>query len=278
MALTVGIDLGTTYSVISYIDPQSKKAVILPNRFKNKTTPSAVGFNPDGTYVIGEAAKSMEEGGDPNVASFYKLHMGDPNYKYTYYGKEYTACDLSSLFMKRMIEEAEVVAGDKIKDAVITVPAYFVDAQRNDTIKAGKAAGLNVLNIISEPTAACVAYGLNDESVSQKILIYDLGGGTFDVTIAEIQAENIKVLATNGHHQLGGRDWDSALVEWMNQKFYDETGVDITEDAEAAAANMIKAEKAKIQLTTSKSTDFVITDGYQKIKVTLTRDEFDDIA
>lgn len=278
MSITVGIDLGTTFSVISYIDPATKKAVILKNKFGRPTTPSAVGFNMDGSYVIGEEAKAMEEAGNVNTASFYKLHMGDHNYKYTIMGKQYTSCELSSLFLKRLVEDAEKVIGDQITDAVITVPAYFEDASKNDTLHAGEAAGLHVINIISEPTAACVAYGLNDSSVNQKILIYDLGGGTFDVTIAEIKRDAISVLATNGHHQLGGQDWDREIVRWMNDKFYEETGTDISEDPEIAAMNIVKAEKAKIQLSASHSTEVTISDDYQKVKAVLTREEFENLT
>lgn len=278
MSLTVGIDLGTTYSVIAYIDPLTKKPVIIKNRYGNSTTPSAIGFNPNGTYVIGEDAKTMEEAGDVNTTSFYKLHMGDHSYKVKIYGKEYTAMELSALFLKRLVEDAESTIGEKIRDAVITVPAYFEEASKNDTIKAGELAGLNVINIISEPTAACVAYGLNEGSGDKKILIYDLGGGTFDVTIAQVSKESIDVLGTNGHHQLGGRDWDSALCEWMVTKFYEETGVDISGNEEIAAINMVKAEKAKKQLSISTFTDITVDDGEQKCKFRLTREEFESLT
>ncbi len=278
MSLTVGIDLGTTYSVIAYIDPSTRKPAIIKNRYGNSTTPSAIGFNSNGTYVIGEDAKIMEEAGDVNTASFYKLHMGDHSYKIRIYNKEYTAMELSALFLKRLVEDAERSVGEKIKDAVITVPAYFEEASKNDTIKAGEIAGLNVINIISEPTAACVAYGLNEGSGDKKILIYDLGGGTFDVTIAQVSKESIDVLGTNGHHQLGGRDWDSAMVEWMAARFYEETGVDISDNEEVTATNMVKAEKAKKQLSTSSVTEITVDDGEKKCKFKLTRDEFEDMT
>ncbi len=278
MSLTVGIDLGTIYSVIAYIDPTTKKPVIIKNKYNNSTTSSAVGFNPDGTYVIGEDAKTMEESGDVNTASFYKLHMGDLNYKYSFYGRQYTAMELSALFLKRLVEDAESKMGQKIKDAVITVPAYFEEASKNDTMKAGKLAGLNVINIISEPTAACVAYGLNEDGQDRNILIYDLGGGTFDVTIARVTKSSIDVLGTNGHHQLGGREWDIALTEWMATKFYEETGIDISGNEEIAATNMVKAEKAKRQLSIANFTDITIDNGEQKCKVRLTRDEFEALT
>lgn len=278
MPRIVGIDLGTTYSVIAYIDDSTKDPVIIKNKNGNYITPSAVGFVGDGSYVIGEDAKAMEEVGDVNTASFYKLHMGDHNYKYKFLGKTYTAKDLSSLFLKRLIEDAEKTIGDKITKAVITVPAYFEDAAKNDTLEAGKAAGVEVLNIINEPTAACVAYGLREDGNGRKILIYDLGGGTFDVTIANVKSDSIDVLGTIGHHQLGGRDWDSAVADWLADKFLDETGTDLSEDSEMAATLMIKAEKAKRQLTASSVTEITVDDGNNKCKFKLTRGEFEDLT
>lgn len=275
MSIRVGIDLGTTYSIIAYIDPSTKKPVIIKNKYGSSTTPSAIGFKSDGTYVIGEDAKIMEESGDINTASFYKLHMGDHTYKIRINGKEYTAMELSALFLKRLVEEAENTVGEKIIDAVITVPAYFEEASKNDTIKAGEIAGLNVINIISEPTSACVAYGLNKGCDDKKILIYDLGGGTFDVTIAQVRDKSIDVLGTNGHHQLGGRDWDAALTEWMATKLYEETGIDISDNEEITSANMVKAEKAKKQLSTTSFTEITVDDGENKCKFKLTRDEFE---
>ena len=278
MSLTVGIDLGTTYSVIAYIDSVTKKPTIIKNRYGNPTTPSVIGFNSDGSYVIGEDANTMKEAGDINTASFYKLHMGDHSYKISLYDRQYTAMDLSSLFLKRLVEDAEKTVGQKIKDAVITVPAYFEEAQKNDTIKAGEQAGLNVINIISEPTAACVAYGLNEDGINRKILIYDLGGGTFDITIAQVNKSSIKVLGTNGHHQLGGRDWDFAICEWMTSSFYEETGIDISEDKEIIAINMSKAEKAKKQLSVTNFTDITVDNGEKKCKFRLTRDIFESLT
>lgn len=278
MALTVGIDLGTTYSVIAYIDPQSRKPAIIKNKYGSNTTPSAIGFLSDGSYVIGEDAKNMEEAGDVNTASFYKIHMGDHDNKISIYGKKYTAMNLSALYLKRLVEEAEKTVGDRIENAVITVPAYFEDAARNDTLKAGEAAGLHLMNIISEPTAACVAYGLNADSKERKILIYDLGGGTFDVTIAGVKQRSIDVLATNGIHQLGGRDWDKAIAEWLADMFQEETGVDISEDSELSATNMVKAENAKKQLSSANSTEITVSDGKQKCKFRLTRELFESLT
>lgn len=278
MSLTVGIDLGTTYSVVACIDSSTKKPVIIKNRYGNTITPSAIGFNPDGSYVIGEDAKIMEESGNVNTASFYKLHMGDHSYTISIYGRQYTAMDLSALFLKRLIEDTEKTVGQKITDAVITVPAYFEESSKNDTIQAGQKAGLNVLNIISEPTSACVAYGLNEDGTEKKILIYDLGGGTFDVTIAKVSSNSIDVIGTNGHHQLGGRDWDSAICEWMATKFYEETGTDISGNEEIYATNMVKAEKAKKQLSITTFTDITVDDGEHKCKFRLTRDEFESLT
>lgn len=278
MGLSVGIDLGTTYSVVAYVDGKTKQPTIIKNKLGKNITPSVVGIHCDGTYVIGEDAKLMEEEGDINTASFYKLHMGNHNHKIFICDKEYTALDLSSLYLKRLIEEAKKVIGEDITDAVITVPAYFEDPARNDTMKAGKNAGLNILNIISEPTAACVAYGLREDGLERKILIYDLGGGTFDVTIAQVKKDSIEVLGTNGHHQLGGRDWDAAIASWLTNSFLEETGIDISNDSEVAAANMVKAEKAKQQLTTAQSVDIIVDNGEQKCRFKLTRGEFEELT
>lgn len=275
MPRIVGIDLGTTYSVIACVDDVTKMPEIIPNKYGKSTTPSVIGFREDG-YVIGEDAKSMEEMGDVNTASFYKLHMGDHRYKYSFFGKEYTAADLSAMFMKRLIEDAEKSLGDVISKAVITVPAYFEDAARNDTIKAGESSGLEVLNIINEPTAACVAYGLSGGN--KKVLIYDLGGGTFDVTIAKVTADSIDVIGTIGHHQLGGRDWDCAVADRLSEWFRSETGVDLSENSEMAAELMFKAENAKKQLTASTETEITVDDGTRKRKFKLTRDEFEDLT
>lgn len=278
MALTVGIDLGTTYSVVAYINPQTKEPEIIKNRFGKATTPSAIGINADGSYVIGEDAKAMEEAGDVNTASFYKLYMGDHNHKINIRGTNYTAMDLSAMFLKRLIEDSEKSIGDKIDRAVITVPAYFEDAARNDTIKAGEAAGLEVLNIISEPTAACVAYGLKPDGRNRKILIYDLGGGTFDVTIAQLTSNSIDVLGTIGHHRLGGCNWDEAIVQWLVDSFMEETGIDISENEEVMSTLMAKAEKAKIQLTNATFTEIGVDADGTKRRFRLTREYFEDLT
>ena len=278
MALIVGIDLGTTYTVISYIDQVTKEPRIIKNKKGNNTTPSVIGFTSENEYVIGEEAKSMEEVGNVNTASFYKLHMGDHGYKVTLYGKEYTARELSGLFLKRLIEDAEQTMREKISRAVITVPAYFEEAAKNDTIAAGQAAGLEVMNIINEPTAACVAYGLKEDGSDKKILIYDLGGGTFDVTVAEVKKDSISVKGTIGHHSLGGRDWDGAIADWLAERYLDETGIDISEDSEASAENMIKAEIAKRQLTSSIYADISVGSGKDKRKFRLTRHDFEELT
>ncbi len=278
MSLIVGIDLGTTYSVVSYIDPVTKEPRIIKNSNGNNTTPSAIGFTSPNSYTIGEDAKVMEELGNINTASFYKLHMGDHNYKISIMGREYTAKDLSSLFLKRLIEDAEKSVGQKITKAVITVPAYFQDAAKNDTLEAGKNAGLEVLNIINEPTAACVAYGLKEDGKNRTILIYDLGGGTFDVTIASVKNDCISVLGTIGHHELGGRDWDKAISDWLEAQFLEETGIDISDDSETIAANMVKAENAKKQLTNASVVEITVDNGEQKCKFKLTRQDFEDLT
>lgn len=277
MPRIVGIDLGTTYSVVACMNEVTKLPELIRNKYGNTVTPSVIGFSEDG-YVIGEDAKSMEELGDVNTADFYKLHMGDCGYKYTFFGKTYTAADLSAMFLKRLIEDAEKTVGDKISKAVITVPAYFEDAARNDTIQAGKSAGLEVLNIINEPTAACVAYGLCESVEEKTVLIYDLGGGTFDVTIARVTSDSIDVIGTIGHHSLGGRDWDSAIADWIAERFKIETGLDLSEDCEMAAELAIKAETAKKRLTASTETEITVDYGGFKRKLKLTREEFEDLT
>lgn len=255
MGLTVGIDLGTTYSVIAYIDPSTNTPHIIKNELGFNTTPSAVVFDVHGGVRIGEEAKTEQEMGNPNVASFYKLEMGHANYSIQLAGKMYNATDLSAAFLKELVRQAEKSVGEKIENAVITVPAYFEDLERNNTMIAAEKAGLKVLGIINEPTAAAIAYGLKNQDGMRNILIYDLGGGTFDVTIAEITEEEIIVKGSAGKHFLGGKNWDEAIVNWVAQQFEDEFSEVFLEDKDAFNACMIKAEKAKRTISTAPYAD-----------------------
>lgn len=255
MGLTVGIDLGTTYSVVAYIDPVSNTPRIIKNELGFTTTPSVVVVDARGDVRIGEDGKTEQEMGNPNTASFYKLEMGHPNFSVQLSGKNYTATDLSSLFLKELIRQSENTIGEKIDNAVITVPAYFEDPERNSTIEAATRAGLNVLGIINEPTAAAIAYGLRNQSDMRNILIYDLGGGTFDVTIAEITSKEIIVRGSAGKHFLGGKNWDEAITNWIAEQFEDEFSESFLEDKDAYNACMVKAEKAKRTLSTAPYAD-----------------------
>ena len=276
MGITVGIDLGTTYSVAAYIDPATKKPVVLKNAYGFNTTPSVICFAPDGTYTIGMDAKNSSEAGDPNAAAFYKLEMGNKFYHFSSFGNDYTAADLSALFLKEFISQVKAASGLDIEKAVITVPAYFEDLERNNTMNAGEAAGLKVLNIINEPTAAAIAYGLRSNDNYRNILIYDLGGGTFDVTAAEITGDNIRVLGTNGRHFLGGKNWDEAICNWLVEKFYDEFGESFDEDKDTYNLYMVKAEQAKRQLTSAPYVDISVSYEGNTGRYRLTEQEFRD--
>ncbi len=274
MGLTVGIDLGTTYSVVAYIDPETNSPKIIPNEMGAHTTPSVVMFDARGNVLIGEAAKAEQEIGNPDTASFYKLEMGHPDYKVCLGGKDYTATDLSAGFLKELIRQAEHSVGQKIDNAVITVPAYFEDPERNSTILAGKRAGLQVLGILNEPTAAAIAYGLRGSSDMRNILIYDLGGGTFDVTIAEITDAEVRVRGTAGKHFLGGKNWDEAVTNWVAEQFEEEFGESFLEDPESFNACMVKAEKAKRALSTAPYADITMEYEGQTGKYRLTNELF----
>lgn len=278
MGITVGIDLGTTYSACAHIDPATRSPRIIKNAAGFPTTPSVVAFSPLGEIKIGEEAKIEQEIGNPNTASFYKLEMGHPNYSVTLAGKDYTAADLSAAFLKEFLRQVSGTVGQKIDQAVITVPAYFEDPERNATIAAAKQAGLEVLGIINEPTAAAIAYGLNDQNGMRNILIYDLGGGTFDVTVAEITSDAIVVKGSAGKHFLGGKNWDQAVTNWVAEQFEDEFGVSFADDKDAYNACMVKAEKAKRLLSTAPYADITFEYEGDTGKYRLTNELFKEVT
>ena len=222
MATFVGIDLGTTNSVVAYRNAYGRPEVI-PNREGQNITPSVVYFGTD-PPAVGQEAKEWARLGNEEIASFFKPHMGSPLYQLRFHGRDYDATDLSALVLRRLKEDAEAKLGEPVDRAVITVPAYFADAQRKATIDAGNAAGLEVLRIINEPTAAALAYGLQKTGSEETVLIYDLGGGTFDVTVARITPDEIAVLATAGDHDLGGKNWDDRIATFLSEKFAADTG------------------------------------------------------
>ncbi|MDV2998276.1 MAG: Chaperone protein DnaK [Chroococcidiopsis sp. SAG 2025] len=245
----IGIDLGTTYSVVSYINSYGQPEVI-PNDIGQRITPSVVDLtsNPP---LVGEEAKDKQALGDEGVYAFFKRDMGNSHALYIEKGKQYTPIDLSAIVLSHLKRCAEEHLGQTVTDAVITVPAYFNNMQREATIKAGKQAGLNVLRIINEPTSAALAYGIRPTEKNSKILVYDLGGGTFDVSIVEVTPSELRVITTAGDHMLGGKDWDDRILLYLSEKFEEEFGVELAD--EDFNDLMVLAEKTKVSLSTKQS-------------------------
>lgn len=276
MTLAIGIDLGTTNSAIAYVDEHAKP-VVIPNNLGETTTPSVICFKGH-EQLIGEEAKEMQALGMYPVAIFFKRQMGDDLFIFHADGVDYSATELSTLLLKKIKRDAENFLGKPVTDAVIAVPAYFRDRERNATIAAGRAAGINVLQVINEPTAAAVAYGLNQSASEQTILIYDLGGGTFDVTLLTFEKKQIRVLNSDGDHQLGGKDWDDRIIEYLASQFEDEFGIDPLEDAESLADLLVQAEEAKKRLSSFEKTRISISHEGQKGRYELDRNTFERIT
>ena len=247
MAKVLGIDLGTTFSAAAYMDPQTGMPKIIPNSEGKTTTPSVVMFDGD-DVVVGEQAKSNSMLDPYNVVQFVKRNMGNPDYSFERdNGETYKAEDISAIILKRVVADAEAYLDDKVTGAVITVPAYFSDAQRKATINAGQIAGLNVLAVINEPTAAALSFGMSKAAAGQNIMVYDIGGGTFDVTIIHVAEDGkMNVVATGGDRNLGGFDCDNALMNYVTDQFEEQTGVDMTDDDEAMQELREEWESAKI--------------------------------
>lgn len=267
MGIRVGIDLGTTFSAVARIDPSTGKPMVIKNSFGSATTPSVLCFERDGNILFGEDAKNMQSVGDTNAIAFFKRSMGKDMFSVDILGKTYTATDLSAILLRKLKEEAEEQIGEKIDAAVITVPAYFTHKERAATIEAGKRAGLEVISIINEPTAAAFAYGLNEKKEEQTVLIYDLGGGTFDVTLAHINQNEISILGSDGDHELGGKDWDDCIARYLTSEFFEKYGVDLSDDPEMVASLLVTAENIKKQLTSKDMVSVPIT--YQEIRGTI---------
>ena len=278
MGVNVGIDLGTTFSAVAYINPESGKAEIVKNQLGEPITPSVVAVLEDGTMIHGTAAKELREEGYEKTASFFKRSMGDPNFILPFGGYGYTPTDLSATLLHGLIREAETTLGQKIDGAVITCPAFFRNREREATIEAGRRAGINVLSLLPEPTAAAFAYGLNQRSGESNTLIYDLGGGTFDVTVAKIKEDEITILGSDGNHSLGGKDWDEAISRWTADKFYDEHGIDLLDSGEQIAILTGISENAKKRLTSADTADISVYYQGKKGKYQLTLQEFNDIT
>lgn len=276
--MRVGIDLGTTYCAVACINPQSGKAEIIENSLGKPVTPSVLYFAPDGQILHGEDAKIFLEEGSDLTASYFKYYMGDDTYRIERNGKEYSAVDLSAELLKGIVREAEEQAGENIYDAVITVPAYFDHFKRQATLQAGKKAGLNVLQIISEPTAAVFAYGIYGKGTDQTILVYDLGGGTFDVTIAHISEDEIQILGTDGDHRLGGKDWDDALAGYLSDQFAEAYDVDLNADPDMALTLQTIAEKTKKQLSSRQKCKVSLNFEGHHGEYLVTQELFDDLT
>ncbi len=280
MAKIIGIDLGTTNSCVAVIE--GGEAVVIPNAEGARTTPSVVAFKKDGERIVGRVAKQQAVSAPDRTISSIKRDMGTDR-KVTIDGKSYTPQEISAMILSKLKQDAEAYLGDKVTEAVITVPAYFTDAQRQATKDAGKIAGLEVKRIINEPTAAALAYGIDKEN-DQKIMVYDLGGGTFDVSIIEMGDGVQEVLATAGNNRLGGDDFDQKIVDWLIATFKADTGVDLSGDKMALQRLREAAEKAKIELSGSTSSNinlpFITADatGPKHMDITLTRAKFNELT
>ena len=280
MSKIIGIDLGTTNSCVAVME--GGEAVVIPNAEGNRTTPSIVAFSKDGERMVGQVAKRQAITNPDRTVISIKREMGS-NYKVTIDGKSYTPQEISAMILQKLKADAEAYLGQPVSEAVITVPAYFTDAQRQATKDAGRIAGLDVKRIINEPTAAALAYGVDKES-DQKIMVYDLGGGTFDVSILEIGVGVIEVLATAGNNRLGGDDFDKCIMDWMVAEFKKSDGVDLSADKVAMQRLKEAAEKAKIELSgvTSSAINlpYITADatGPKHLDLTLTRAKFNELT
>ena len=281
MARAVGIDLGTTNSVVSVLE--GGDPVVIANAEGSRTTPSVVAFAKNGEVLVGEVAKRQAVTNVDRTIRSVKRHMGT-NWTQEIDGKDYTAQEISARTLMKLKRDAESYLGDTVSDAVITVPAYFSDAQRQATKEAGEIAGLNVLRIINEPTSAALAYGLDKGDTEQTILVFDLGGGTFDVSLLEIGDGVVEVKATSGDNNLGGDDWDSAIVDWLVSQFKNAHGVDLSKDKMAMQRLQEAAEKAKIELSSSTQSSINLpyitasADGPLHLDETLTRAQFESMT
>ena len=280
MSKIIGIDLGTTNSCVSVME--GGEAVVIPNAEGNRTTPSVVAFSKDGERMVGQVAKRQAITNPDRTIASIKREMGS-DHRVPIDGKNYTPQEISAMILQKLKADAESYLGQAVTEAVITVPAYFTDAQRQATKDAGKIAGLDVKRIINEPTAAALSYGVDKES-DQKVMVYDLGGGTFDVSVLEVGDGVIEVLATAGNNRLGGDDFDKCVMDWMAAEFKQAEGIDLTGDKVAMQRLKEAAEKAKIELsgvtTTSINLPYITADatGPKHLDLTLSRAKFDQLT
>jgi molecular chaperone DnaK len=272
----VGIDLGTTFSAVAHIDAYGKPQII-PNAESERITPSVILFD-GANVVVGTSAKNSAVAEPEKIVDFIKREMGKPKEQFhrEFNGVIYSAEELSALIVKKLMVDAERYLKEPVTDAVITVPAYFNDAERTATITAGQLAGLNVLQIINEPTAAALAYGLDKLEEDQTVFVFDLGGGTFDVTIMRIEKQQLHIVATNGDHRLGGKDWDDIIVNYVAEEFDRQHGENPLLDLQSYQDLQTRAVAAKLQLSSRKRTTIVHNHQGKSVKVELTRQEFEN--
>ena len=282
MGRAVGIDLGTTNSVVSVLE--GGESTVIANSEGSRTTPSVVAFAKNGEILVGQSAKNQAVTNVDRTIRSVKRHIGT-DWKINIDDKDYTSQEISARTLMKLKRDAEAYLGEDVTDAVITVPAYFEDAQRQATKEAGQIAGLNVLRIVNEPTAAALAYGLEKGEQEQTILVFDLGGGTFDVSLLEIGDGVVEVMATAGDNELGGDDWDQRIVDWLVDRFKTSQGVDLTKDKRAVQRLREAAEKAKIELSSSQQANinlpYITVDSDKNplfLDETLTRTEFQKIT
>lgn len=274
MPVTVGIDLGTTYSVIAWVPPNGKPEVISAAT-DEVLTPSVVSFA-TGAPVVGATAKCDQARGEPEVAAFFKASMGDPAFTRCLGGQEWSAAGLSGLVLAHLKAQAELALGQPVITAVITVPEYFTHPQRIATMEAGTRAGLDVVRIISEPTAAALAYGLHPGQRAGRFIVYDLGGGTFDASLVRLTADSLQVIAATGDHELGGRDWDDRLALYLGERFRADTGADLLTGEHGTL--LVTAERLKRSLSVQDSADIQVSDGSRTVIYTMTRAEFEAVS
>jgi len=273
-----GIDLGTTYSSIAYVD-EFGKATVIPNTENDHTTPSVVFFD-EGSIVVGDVAKESSKIYPADVASFVKRSMGESNFAFCIGGEEIKAEEISAYILKKLAKDAEQYVGQKVTDVVITCPAYFGINEREATRKAGEIAGFNVRQIINEPTAAAIAYDSIFTTEDRVVLVYDLGGGTFDITMIDIRKDSVEVICTGGDHHLGGKDWDDRLITYLAQVFQNETGSgeDILDDPDTLQDLIITAERAKKNLSQRSKAPISISHAGERVKVIIEQEKFESLT
>jgi len=271
----VGIDLGTTFCAIAHIDAYGKPQII-PNSENERITPSVILFD-EGGVIVGSIAKQNAVAHPERIVDFVKREIGKSKEEFhrEFDGKVYSAEELSAIIIKKLKNDAEKYLDQHVTDAVITVPAYFNDSERTATMHAGQLAGLNVLQVINEPTSAALAYGLDKRHDDQTVFVFDLGGGTFDVTIMRIENHHIRMIASNGDHRLGGKDWDDVIVNWVAEEFDKQHGENPLVDLQSYQDLYSRALSAKIQLSTRDKTTIVHSYNGKSVKLELSRDDFE---